>query len=124
MLGGHSAALAMKLWLAQRFGGAGRTIPSAPAHAAGKAMGSLEHLVRNRVKMLLRNTWLVSILGTFILVGVVWLAFYLINEDAVMKVAAGPADSIDVRLVEFLAKKFAHDRDSIKLELVTTSGPA
>ncbi len=55
MLGGHSAALAMKLWLAQRFGGAGRTLPSAPAHAAGKALESLEHLVRNRIRMVLRN---------------------------------------------------------------------
>jgi TRAP-type uncharacterized transport system substrate-binding protein len=114
----------MKLWLAQRFGGAGRTLPSAPAHAAGKAMESLEHLVRNRIKLFLRNTWLVTIVGTVILVGVVWLAFYLISEDTVMKVAAGPAGSVDVRLVEFLAKKFAHDGDSIKLEVVTTSGPA
>jgi TRAP-type uncharacterized transport system substrate-binding protein len=42
----------------------------------------------------------------------------------VMKVAAGPAGSVDARLVEFLEKKFAHDGDSIKLELVTTIGPA
>ena len=43
MLGGptHAASLAMKLWLAQRFGGAGRTLSSAPARAAGKAMESL-----------------------------------------------------------------------------------
>jgi TRAP-type uncharacterized transport system substrate-binding protein len=123
MLGGRSAALAMKLWLAQRLGGAGGTLPSAPAHAAGKAMESLEHLVRNRITLFLRNTWLVTIVGTVILVGVVWLASYLISEDAVMKVAAGPAGSADARLVEFLAKKFAHDGDSIKLELVTTSGP-
>jgi TRAP-type uncharacterized transport system substrate-binding protein len=123
MLGGHSAALAMKLWLAQRLGGAGRTIPSAPAHAAGKAMESIEHLVRNRIRLFLRNTWLVTVLGTVILVGVVWLAFYLISEDTVMKVAAGPAGSVDVRLVEFLEKKFAHDGDGMKLALVTTSGP-
>ena len=126
MLGGptHAASLAMKLWLAQRFGGAGRTLSSAPARAAGKAMGSLEHLVRSRIRMFLRNTWLVTILGTAILAGGVWLAFYFTSENAVMKVAAGPAGGVDARLVEFLAKKFAHDGETIKLELVATSGPA
>jgi hypothetical protein len=114
----------MKLWLAQRFGGAGRTLSSAPAHAAGKAMESLEHLVRSRIRMFLRNTWLVTILGTAIVAGGVWLAFHFTSENAVMKVAAGPAGGVDARLVEFLAKKFAHDRETVKLELVATSGPA
>ena len=126
MLGGptRAASLAMKLWLAQRFGGAGRTLSSAPAHAAGKAMEPLEHLVRSRIKMFLRNTWLVAILGTAIVAGIVWLAFYFISENAVMKVAAGPAGGVDAQLVEFPAKKFAHDGATIKLELVATSGPA
>ncbi len=126
MLGGptHAASLGMKLWLAQRFGGAGRTLSSAPAHAAGKAMELLEHLVRSRIRMFLRNTWLVTILGTAILAGGVWLAFYFTSQNAVMKVAAGPAGGVDARLVEFLAKKFAHDGETIKPALVATSGPA
>ena len=74
--------------------------------------------------MFLRNTWLVTILGTAILASDVWLAFYFTSENAVMKVAAGPAGGVDARLVEFLAKKFAHDGETIKLELVATSGPA
>jgi hypothetical protein len=41
-----------------------------------------------------------------------------------MKVAAGPAGGVDARLVEFLAKKFAHDGETIKPALVATSGPA
>jgi TRAP-type uncharacterized transport system substrate-binding protein len=87
-------------------------------------MESLEHLVRSRIRMFLRNTWLVAILGTAIVAGIVWLAFYFISENAVMKVAAGPAGGVDAQLVEFLAKKFAHDGATIKLELVATSGPA
>src|SRR4029077_9521007 len=126
MLGGptHVAALARKLWLAQLFGGAGRTLSSAPAHAAGKAMESLEHLVRSRIRMFLRNPWLVTILGPAIVAGGVWLAFHFTSENAVMKVAAGPAGGVDARLVEFLAKKFAHDGDTIRMQLVATSGPA
>jgi hypothetical protein len=83
MLGGptHAASLGMKLWLVQRFGGAGRTLSSAPAHAADKAMESLEHLVRSRIRMFLRNTWLVTILGTAILAGGVWLAFYFTSQN-------------------------------------------
>jgi hypothetical protein len=42
----HHPHLAMKLWLAQRFGRTGRTLSSTPAHAAGKAVESLEHAVR------------------------------------------------------------------------------
>jgi TRAP-type uncharacterized transport system substrate-binding protein len=87
-------------------------------------MESLEHLVRSRIRMFLRNTWLVTILGTAIVAGGVWLAFHFTSENAVMKVAAGPAGGVDARLVEFLAKKFAHDRETVKLELVATSGPA
>jgi TRAP-type uncharacterized transport system substrate-binding protein len=114
----------MKLWLAQRFGGAGKTVPAAPAHDAGHAMVSLEHVLRGRIRTFLRNTWLVTILGTALIAGGVWLAFYLISLDAVMKVAAGPAGGIDAQVVEFLKKKFAQDRESIELKLVPTSGPA
>jgi hypothetical protein len=119
----HRLPLAMKLWLAQRFGRAG-PLSSTPAHAAGKAIESLEHAVRGRVRTFLRNTWLVTILGTVILAGSVWLAFYFSTEGALMKVAAGPSGGVDARLVDFLAKKFAHDGEDIKLQLVTTSGPA
>jgi hypothetical protein len=93
MFAGQAHHLAMKLWLAQRFGRTGKTLPSTPARAAAKAVGSLEHAVRDRVRMFLRHTWLVTILGTVILAGGVWLAFYFTSERAVMKVAAGPAGS-------------------------------
>ncbi len=54
-------------------------------------MESRAHLVRSRLRMFLRNTWLVTILGTAIVAG-----------------------GVDARLVEFLAKKFAHDRETVK----------
>jgi TRAP-type uncharacterized transport system substrate-binding protein len=116
----------MKLWLAQRFGRAGKMSSATPGHASGKAMsiGSLEHIVRNRVRTFLRHTWLVTILGTIILAGGVWLAVYYTTQASVMKIAAGPAGGVDPRLVQILAEKFEHDGDKIDLQLVTTSGPA
>ncbi len=115
----------MKLWLAQRFG-RGKTSSAMPGHASGKAMsiGSLEHIVRNWVRTFLRHTWLVTILGTIVLAGGVWLAVYYTTQARVMKIAAGPAGSVDPRLVQILAEKFKHDGDKIDLQLVTTSGPA
>ncbi len=120
--------LAMKLWLAQRFGLAGGTGSSSatPGHASGKAMSieSLENIVRSRVRMFLRHTWLATILGTIILAGGVWSAVYLTTKTTVMKIAAGPAGGVDTKLVHVLAEKFVQDRDKIRLELVTTAGPA
>lgn len=117
--------LAMKLWLARRFGLANVTTPAAkPGHTAGKTMSieSLEHIVRSRVRMFLRHTWLVTILGSIIIGGGVWAAFYFMTEAIVLRVAAGPPGSAGVKLVQVLAQKFAGDRDRIRLRLVSTDG--
>jgi TRAP-type uncharacterized transport system substrate-binding protein len=90
-------------------------------------MESLEHLesmVKGRVKTFLRHTWTVTILGTLLLVGAVWLTVYFTTKATVMKIAAGPAGSIDARFVQALAKRFAEDHSKMRLQLVTTDGPA
>ena len=119
--------LAMKLWLAQRFG---RAKPGeAPSEASGptlsKAMGidSLEHIVRNRVRMFLRNTWLVAILGTLLIGAGIYSAIYISIAPTEMRIAAGPAGSTDVKFVQLLAGRFASEHDKIRLHLVVTDGP-
>ncbi len=115
----------MKLWLAQRFGRAGNASPAMPGHVSGNAMsiGLLEHIVRNRVRTFLRHTWLVTILGTIVLGTGVAGAIYLTTAPTVIRIAAGPADSVNTKFVQVLTQKFANNPNRIKLQLVSTGGP-
>ncbi|HUZ31818.1 MAG TPA: TAXI family TRAP transporter solute-binding subunit [Xanthobacteraceae bacterium] len=84
---------------------------------------SLEHIVRNRVRMFLRHTWLVTVLGTLVIAGCVWAAFYSVTAPQVMRIAAGPAGSASDKIVHVLIDRFAADKNKIRLRLVSTGGP-
>jgi TRAP-type uncharacterized transport system substrate-binding protein len=122
----HRPPVAMKLWLSRRFGRASQTDSSAPGHASDKAISiaAIEHLVQNRVRIFLRHTWLVTILGTVILAGGIGLAVYIMTKDTVMKIAAGPEGGINARFVEVMTQTFAKDHAKIELQLIRTSGAA
>jgi TRAP-type uncharacterized transport system substrate-binding protein len=81
------------------------------------SIGSLEHMMRNRFRMFLRHTWLVTILGTIALVGVVWAAFYYSTKNTVMRIATGPGSA---KIVEVLANTLAKSHDRLQLQVVTT----
>jgi TRAP-type uncharacterized transport system substrate-binding protein len=108
--------LAMRLWLFRRSSGES----GAAGRSLGKAMniGSLEHIMRNRVRMFLRHTWLVTILGTIVLAGIVWLAFYYSTRATVMRIAAGPDST---KIVQVLASTLAKSHDRLQLRLVATA---
>ncbi len=123
----HRPPLAMKLWLSQRFRRGNKTDASAatPGQALGKSMSAelFEHVMRNRARTFLRHTWLVTILGTMILGGAVWAAVYLMTAPTVMRIAAGPSGSANVKLAQLLTQKFTTEHDKVRLQLVTTGGP-
>jgi len=123
----HRPPLAMKLWLSQRFGRARKMEASSatPGHALGKAMNieSIEHMVPNRVRIFLRNTRLVTILGTIILGVIIWAAVHVTLAPTEIRVAAGPPGGANVKFVELLAQKFATEHDKVQLHLVSTGGP-
>ncbi|HWS08594.1 MAG TPA: hypothetical protein VN362_12220, partial [Xanthobacteraceae bacterium] len=81
------------------------------------SIGSLEHMMRNRFRMFLRHTWLVTILGTIALGGVVWAAFYYSTKNTVMRIATGPGSA---KIVEVLANTLAKSHDRLQLQVVTT----
>jgi TRAP-type uncharacterized transport system substrate-binding protein len=83
------------------------------------SIGSLEHMMRNRFRMFLRHTWLVTILGTIALVGTVWAAFYYSTESTVMRIAAGPDNA---KIVQVLTGVLARSHDRLQLQLVATDG--
>ena len=78
---------------------------------------SLEHMVRSRVRMFLRHTWLVTILGTALLVGAVWASFHYATEPDHMRIAAGPLDG---KFVQALSAQIAKGRHDMSLRIVPT----
>ena len=81
---------------------------------------SLEHVVRSRVRMFLRHTWLVTILGTLLLGAAVWAAIHFTVARDYMRIAAGP---LDARFVHALSNQLATDHRNLHLQIVPTTSP-
>ena len=81
---------------------------------------SLEHVVRNRLRMILRHTWLVAVIGTLAVIGAVWAAFYVTTEADRLRIAAGP---IDAKFVEALSGELAQSRHNLHLKFVAAANP-
>ena len=81
---------------------------------------SLEHAVRSRVRMFLRHTWLLAILGSVVIGAGVWAAFYFMTAPHEMRIAAGPYGA---KVVQVLTQTFKDDHDKVQLHLVATGGP-
>lgn len=94
---------------------------AAHGQSSGYAMSieSLEHMVRSRVRTFLRHTWLVTILGTIVLVAAVWAGFYFTTQADHMRIAAGP---VDAKFVQALTNQIAKGHHDISLRIVPTQG--
>ncbi len=104
--------LAMRFWLSRRSSSAGNQL-------SGRAMSieSLEHMVRSRVRLFLRHTWLITIFGTFALGALVWAGFYHATKADHMRIAASPADG---KFVEVLSAELGKKHRNLRLQLVPT----
>jgi len=109
----------MKFWLFRRVSSA-RT--AAHGQTADRVMSieSLEHIMRNRLRMVLRHTWLVAVIGTLLVIGVVWAAFYFTTEAERLRIVAGPTDA---KFVEALSGQIAQSRHNLHLKFVPVAGP-
>ncbi|MBO0716332.1 MAG: ABC transporter substrate-binding protein, partial [Rhizobiales bacterium] len=81
---------------------------------------SLEHVMRNRMRMILRHTWLVAVIGTLAVIGAVWAAFYFTAQAERLRIAAGPSDA---KFVEALSEQIAQGRHNLHLKFVAAAGP-
>ena len=81
---------------------------------------SLEHMVRSRVRMFLRHTWLVTILGTLLLGAAVWAAIHFTMATDYLRIAAGP---LDAGFVHALSNQLATDHRNLHLQIVPTTSP-
>jgi len=109
----------MKFWLFRRASTEGM---AAHGQSADRIMSieSLEHVMRNRLRVILRHTWLVAVLGTLIVIGAVWAAFYLTTQAEHLRIAAGPTDA---KFVEALSEQIAQGRHNLHLKFVPVAGP-
>ena len=117
--------LAARLWLSRRAARSGGADASGHTSAKSMGFGSLESVVRNRVRMFLRHAWLVSTLGTIVLAGALGAGVYYGTKATVMRIAAGPAGSANAKFVEVLSGILAQNTnrlDRLELQLVPTDG--
>src|SRR5581483_11104645 len=112
-LGPGQQSLAARLWLSRRFGSG-----SAAASARGMNIESLEHLLRNRVRLFLRHTWLVTILGTLVLGSMFWFGFYMLTRADHMRIAA---DAADAKFVQALTTEIGKGHHDLSLRLIRTA---
>ena len=112
--------MAMRFWLFRRASTANEDAFVASAGRATMSYESLEHMVRSRVRMFLRHTWLVTILGTLLLGAAVWAAIHFTVARDYMRIAAGP---LDARFVHALSNQLATDHRNLHLQIVPTTSP-
>jgi len=112
--------MAMRFWLFRRASTANEDAFVASAGRATMSYESLEHMVRNRVRMFLRHTWLVTILGTLLLGAAVWAAIHFTMARDYLRIAAGP---LDARFVHALSNQLATDHRNLHLQIVPTTSP-
>jgi TRAP-type uncharacterized transport system substrate-binding protein len=119
----------MKLWLARRSGkgGSGDGMhAAAEGRSSGRTMSmhSLENMVRSRVRMFLRHTTLVTLLGTAVVGALIWAGVHYSLQDTVMRIAVGPPESANAKFVDVLSKIVTDSHDRIKIDIVPTDGAA
>src|SRR5258708_6331146 len=76
-------------------------------------MGSRE--TQRRLRIMLRQTWLIT-LGVLLLLGsLVGALLYIESQPTTLRIAVGPANGEDAKLVQAIAQQLTRDRASIRL---------
>ncbi|MDC7784184.1 TAXI family TRAP transporter solute-binding subunit [Rhodoplanes sp. TEM] len=93
--------------------------------ARDRAAGVRSGRTRRRLRVLLRQTPLVLLIGLFLATGLIAAAFYFSDRPSRLRIAVGPAAGEDARLVQAIAQQFARDRSAtVRLVPVIKEGPA
>jgi TRAP-type uncharacterized transport system substrate-binding protein len=77
---------------------------------------------RRRVKIMLRHTSLVILAVLLLCGGLATVAYHFANKPTELKIAVGPPNSEDARVVQALAAQFARDRTDIRLSVDVLTG--
>jgi len=108
----------MKLWLFWRVSGRGNS-PGNQSADRIMSIESLEHSVRNRLRMVMRHTWFVAVIATLVVIGAAWAVFYVASESEHLRIAAVPADA---KFVQALSEQVGQGHRNLHLKsLAVTS---
>jgi TRAP transporter TAXI family solute receptor len=69
-----------------------------------------------------RNGMLISIAGVLAIIGVLTGGYYFAMRPVTLKIAVGPANSDDVKVVQTLTQAFVQTRGSVRLKPIQTDG--
>jgi TRAP-type uncharacterized transport system substrate-binding protein len=96
---------------------------SSPPDEPGASQAPDAELNR-RIKIMLQHTWLIVAAIVLLCGGFVAVAYHFSTQPTQLKIAVGPPNSEDARVVQALATQFARDRVDIRLNVeIVTGGP-
>ena len=84
------------------------------------SVDTIEQDFEHRIRVMLRNRWLVVICAVMLLVGISAAAYHFLSRPTAFRIAVGPPGSDDLRLIQFLGEKFSKDKTSVRLRLLVT----
>ena len=101
-----------------------RLFRAANPPAAAPASGAARERRRRRFRIMMQHTSLVIMAIVLLCSGIGAVAYHYSEQPTELKVAVGPPNSEDVRIVQALAAHFARDRVNIRLNVsVLPGGP-
>jgi hypothetical protein len=86
-------------------------------------LDALENMLNRRARLMLGHTWLVTFLVIFALAAGIGLTIFFTVKPTTLRIAVGPGDSDDARLVEKLAEKLHRDHAAIQLTPIIKERP-
>jgi TRAP-type uncharacterized transport system substrate-binding protein len=75
-----------------------------------------------RFKMMMRHTWLIAIAAVLLCAGLGAVAFYFATLPVQLKIAVGPPNSEDTRVVQAITQQLARERATVRLRPVIKDG--
>ena len=75
-----------------------------------------------RFKMMMRHTWLIATAGVLLCAGLGAVAFYFATLPTTLRIAVGPPNSEDLRVVQAITQQLARDRSSVRLRPIVKDG--
>jgi hypothetical protein len=81
---------------------------------ANKAARPMDHR-RRRLRLMLRYKWLIATGTFFLVVALVVTSVYFASRPTLLRIAVGPPNSEDVRLVQAIGQQFVRDRATVRL---------